>query len=184
MHKPTQKELIQGCRNKEAHYQKALVVQYSPILMTVSRRYAPDMASAKDVLQMSLVKILNSIGQYKETGKLEAWMKRIVINTALTTFRKRKVQFESIEGYELDKNTAIHPEVYSKLEVEELMKVIDSLPEGFREVFNLYAIEGFSHKEIGELLGIKEATSRSQLARARTLLKKKLQLSEKLDYGI
>ena len=176
---PNQQQLIKGCRQKDAYYQKALVVEYSPMLMTVSRRYAPDIASAKDVLQMSLIKILNSINQYKETGKLEAWMKRIVINTALTTFRKRKIQFESINGYEIDNATSIEPEVYGQMGVEELMKVIDSLPEGYREVFNLYAIEGYSHKEIGEILEMKESSSRSQLARARVLLKKKLQMLEK-----
>lgn len=176
----TQKELIKGCRRKDAYSQKALVVKYSPILMTVSRRYAPDLDSAKDVLQMGLIKILNSIDKYKDEGKFEAWMKKIIINTALTTFRKRKIQFESLELNEVKLNTIISPEIYSKMEVDDLMKTINSLPEGFREVFNLYAIEGFSHKEIGELLGIRESTSRSQLTRARVLLKKKLEVSEKI----
>ena len=171
--KPTEKRIIEGCRKLKPPFQKELVLRYSGMLMTVSRRYTSDTESAKDILQEALIKILKSIPEYEERGSFEAWMKRIVINTALKYFNKSCFKNEV---YKLDdmNETAVVPDIYAKLDAEELIKLINQLPEGFREVFNLNVIEGYSHKEIGEMLGIRESTSRSQLARARAILKKSL----------
>ncbi|MEM9918399.1 MAG: RNA polymerase sigma factor [Bacteroidota bacterium] len=171
--------LIDKCQQKDPHYQKELVVRYSPMLLTVSRRYSKDEATARDILQDSLIKILRAIGTYQHTGSFEAWMRRITINTALQSFDKKCFKNE-VYGMEQMPERAIVPDVYSQLGAEELMALINQLPEGYRQVFNLSVVEGYSHKEIGELLDIGESTSRSQLQRARKLLQQQLLKREKI----
>jgi RNA polymerase sigma factor (sigma-70 family) len=161
----------------EPTFQQELVVRYSARLMTVSRRYCRDLAMAEDNLQDSLINILRHIINYEERGSFESWMTRIVINTALKSFKKSSFKNEVMDLEQVP-ITPIDPEVYSKMGAEELMALINKLPHGFREVFNLYSIEGYSHKEITALLGITESTSRSQLTRARALLRSQLVAKE------
>ena len=151
--------------------------------MAVSIRYSRDAESAKDILQESFIKILRALPNYEEQGNFEAWMKRIVINTALKFFNKSSFKNEL---YTIDDTPEqpVKPEVYSNMAVEELMEVINQLPEAYRTIFNLHAIEGFSHREIGEMLGIEESTSRSQLTRARGMLRKFLSKHEKIRLRI
>ena len=179
----TEQIIIEGCKRQKPEFQKELVLKYSGMLMTVCRRYSRDASSAKDLLQESLIKIIRSISKYEERGSFEAWMKRITINTALKYFDKSSFKNEVFVLEDLNGENVV-PEIYAQLGAEELMELIDSLPNGFKEVFNLYAIEGYSHKEIGELLGITESTSRSQLTRARSLLKKQLTIREKIRIRI
>ena len=181
--KLTEQRIIEGCKKLKPEFQKELVLRYSGMLMTTSRRYTKDADSAKDVLQEAFIKILKAIPEYEERGTFEAWMKRIVINTALKYFNKSCFKNEV---YKLDdlEESAIIPDVYSKLNAEELMATIRELPEGQREVFNLFVIEGYSHREIGVMLDIQESSSRSQLARARTILKKQLSKKEKIRIRI
>jgi len=183
LRKSTEQNIIEGCKKQEPEFQKELVLRYSGLLMTVSRRYSHDPESAKDVLQEALIKILRSIPKYTEQGSFEAWMKRITINTALKYFDKGNFKNEVFVLEDLNDENVV-PDIYSQLGSEELMALIDNLPNGFREVFNLFAIEGYSHKEIGELLDITESTSRSQLTRARSLLKKQLTIHEKIRIRI
>lgn len=154
--------------------QKALVFRYTGILLTVSRRYTRNEPDAEDVLQDAYVQIFKSFHQFElNKGTLEAWMKKIVIHTALKQFRTQKNRIEN--GLEItDPDIAILPSVYEKLQEEELIQLISSLPDVYRQVFNLYAIEGYSHREIAELLGIEEVSSRSNLSRARGILQKKI----------
>lgn len=170
----TETEIIIGCQKGKALYQKELVERYSPMLMTVCRRYARDQESAKDVLQESMIKIFRHIHKYKPTGSFKAWMRRICINTALQSFDKLCFKREISGLDELIVQPSAMPDVYSYLGAEELMLIIDQLPEGFKQVFNLSVIEGLNHREIGQLLNITESTSRSQLVRARNYLKKML----------
>ncbi len=172
-------ELINGCKAQDQLFQKELVLRYSPLLLTVSKRYTDSYPAAQDVLQDSLVKILRSIVDYKHTGCFAAWMKRIVINTALKSKSRKRYSFE-YSGLQNINEPELPAEAFSKLNAQELMKLIDTLPNGFREVFNLAAIEGYSHNEIGELLNIAPSTSRSQLTRARKILQKKLIHLEKM----
>ena len=172
-------QIIDGCKAQDQGFQKALVLRYSPLLMTVSQRYTDSYPAAQDVLQDSLVKILRSIVGYEHTGCFQAWMKRIVINTALKSKSRKRYSFEH-SGLQNINEPEISAEAYSNLNAKELMKLIDTLPRGFREIFNLAAIEGYSHKEIGELLNITPSTSRSQLARARKTLQDKLIKLEKI----
>ena len=181
--KSTEKNIIEGCKKQQAEFQKELVLRYSGLLMTVSRRYSRDAESAKDILQEALIRIIKSIPNYTEQGSFEAWMKRITINTALKYFDKSSFKNEVFILEDINDRNVL-PEVYAQFEAEELMALIDKLPNGFREVFNLHAIEGFSHKEIGGIMGITESTSRSQLTRARSLLKKQLTIREKIRIRI
>lgn len=167
----TEKQLIQDCQNGVKSSQYQLVKRYAGMLLSVARRYVSDEATAKDVLQEGLIKIFENIHKYKHTGSFEGWMRTITIRCALAHLRKshRAHEFHIIDQVAPE---AALPEIFSQLGMEDIIRLIQQLPNGFREVFNLNIIEGYSHREIGELLGISESTSRSQLTRARKLLQK------------
>lgn len=141
--------------------------------MTVALRYTNNYHLAQDVLQESFVKILKNIDKYQATGSFSAWMKKIVINTALKKKTLKREKFEKV-GLEFTSEQEIQPDAYDRLNTEEIIELINTLPDGYREVFNLSAIEGYPHKEIAELLNITESTSRTQLLKARKLLQTKL----------
>jgi RNA polymerase sigma-70 factor (ECF subfamily) len=177
----TVREIIEGCINDDRVCQKQLVQKYSSLLMTVARRYAPNTYGPSDLLQDSFIKIFGAIKTYDaEKGSIETWMRRIVINTAL---KKLKRKYIANEVYTLDNIKPIYsePKVYEKFHEEEIMELIEGLPEGYRQVFNLYVIEGYSHKEIGNLLQIEESSSRSNLSRARIILRKKIMQEKKQE---
>lgn len=171
--KYSEQQIIAGCQQQKPIFQKALVVQYSGVLMATSLRYARDDSAAKDILQDALIKILRAIPEYQDQGKLAGWMKRIVINTALKQMDKSSFKNELYTVDHLPDQT-IAPQVYDQMAAEELMEVIKSIPKTYRTIFNLHAIEGYSHREISQMLHIEESTSRSQLTRARSMLRKLL----------
>lgn len=166
-------KLLEGCQKGDTQAQQQLFEAYFGVLLGIGLRYTNDREEAKDVLQEAFVKIFKHIHNLQETSHLENWMKRIMINTAIDRYRK-----QVSEPWKQDIEQApepIEPEVANQnLTQEELLKIIQSLPEGYRFVFNLYAIEGYSHKEIADQFGINEGTSKSQLARARNMLKEKV----------
>ncbi len=166
----TEAEIIRGCQRGEARHQRALVMRYSPMLMTVARRYARDEASAQDILQEAYLRVFKSIKKYKPSGAFEAWLRRIVINEALRMVDRRYFKCEH-SGLDDITPPALEPEVYNHLGAEELMGLVRKLPDGFREIFNLAVVEGYSHEEIGEMLNITASTSRSQLTRAKKKLR-------------
>ena len=177
----SEKQLIRGCQKGDKKCQYELVERYSATLMAICRRYAKDDPSAKDVLQEALIRIFSNIGKYQMTGSFEGWMKKITVRCALTWLDKSYFQKEkALMDFHI--NESIQPDVYDYLGVEEIQKSIDELPLGFRTVFNLNVIEGFSHKEIGEILQITESASRSQLTRARRLLQEKINLKKIKQY--
>ncbi|MEL7160614.1 MAG: sigma-70 family RNA polymerase sigma factor [Bacteroidota bacterium] len=168
--KMTLSTLIEGCRRGQRHIQKELVDRYGPRLFSVALRYVPDHAHAQDVLQDSFVKIFTRIEQYQGTGSFEGWMHQIVVSTALSRLDRKWMRREvSRESTELD--SPIEPYILQQLATEEIMRCVMQLPEGYRQVFNLYAVEGYRHREIAQLLGITTATSRSYYARARAQLR-------------
>ena len=152
---------------------------YSPFLYNVSRRYTKNTQDAEDALQDAWINIFRNLDQYKEEGRLEAWMKRIVINAALSMYRKK---WSSVvlteESFELEK--AFDPCIIKTLEVEDMMRYIKQLPSGYQEIFTLYVIDEFKHEEIGEMLGIGPSTSRAKLSIARKKLKAIIQSSNKI----
>jgi len=166
-------EIIKGCINEEPKYQRLLVFNYSSLLLTVSRRYTSINADAEDVLQDAFIKIFGAIKQFDSNkGDLENWMCRIVINTALKRLNKKCFTHERTVDRFVERQQ--EPTAYDLLQVEDVMALINTLPDGYRQIFNLSVVEGYPHKEIAELLGIEESTSRSSLSKAKKLLRKKL----------
>ena len=177
----TEKQLIKDCRKGVKSSQYLLVQRYSGMLLSVCRRYARDEAMARDLLQETLIRVFTHIDKYQPTGSFEAWMRQIAIRRSLQWLGK--VHFQQEQQVDaLPDNEPEVPEVYVRMEVEEIMQLVHSLPPGFRTVFNLSAVEGYSHQEIAEMLGISENTSRSQLMRARKMLQEKIRESKKNGY--
>jgi len=149
-------------------------------MMGVCMRYAASRTDAEDILQMGFVKMFQKITYFKNEGSFEGWVRRIMVNTAIELYRKnvRLLHTVELEGVvEVDDANAL-----SQLAVKDLMQLVQNLPDGYRMVFNLYAIEGYSHKEIAEQLGISEGGSKSQLSRARNYLQEKIRKLEVPTY--
>jgi len=170
----TERQLVRGCMQKNPKAQKMVFQRYAPKMLGVCRRYARHEMEAEDMMQDGFVKVYKYIDSFGERGSFEGWIRRIMINTALKHCSKSAFKKESI-GIENMPENSTNPLIFSKLSIDELMKLILELPEGYKIVFNLYVIEGYSHKEISEVLGIGESTSRSQLVKARRILQRKVE---------
>lgn len=169
-----EKDLIRLCRERDERAQKALYDALAPKMYHLCIRYMGDRESAQDILQEGFITLFSKLDSYSGEGSFEGWARRIFVNTALMSLRKSDVLKGSEE---MDAAYSISADDISALDrigYAELMKLIGELPDGYRTVFNMYVVEGFSHKEIGDALGISENTSRSQLQRARTLLQNKI----------
>jgi len=169
-----ERQLIESCRRGDRVGQKDLYDRFARKMMGVCYRYVNDKETAADLLQDGFVKVFQSLGSYSGVGSFEGWVRKIFVNTALEYLRKSDVLRDATD---LD-NTAepVQPDdsAISSMTAGELMKLVQELPPGFRTVFNLFAIEGYSHKEISDMLNITESTSRSQFTRARQILQKKV----------
>ncbi len=170
----TNQQLIENCLKGDARSQKMLFEKFGPKLMGVCYRYATDQDEAQDLLQDGFIKIFEKLDKYSGIGSFEGWMRRIVVNTALDNIRKnKKFQLHSnIEDndYKVPSNDYIE----ERLAAEDLIQILQSIPVGYKTIFNLYAIEGYSHKEIAEQLNISTSTSKSQYSRAKALLREKI----------
>lgn len=175
----TEQDLIQGCIRGERKCQEAVFRLYAGKMLVVCMRYARHRMEAEDMLQDAFIKVFRYINKFQHKGSFEGWIRRIVVNTALKNIDKKSFTNEKI-GIEDEKDTGALPNVYSDLGEAELLKMVASLPDGYRLVFNLYAIEGYSHKEIADLLDIGESTSRSQLVKARKLLQEMILKTQKI----
>ena len=174
--------LLDGCKRADRKAQESLYKALASKMMAVCMRYAKDTFEAEDILQMGFVKVFRKVSEFRSDGSFEGWIRRIMVNTAIETYRKN---LRSLNVVDID-------EVYDqpqstfdmgKLELNDLMKLVQQLSNGYRIVFNMYAIEGYSHKEIAKELGISEGASKSQLSRARGILKDKIIKMEGLDYA-
>lgn len=176
-------DLIKGCRKKQRKAQEALYRQYATKVMGVCRRYANTPEDANDIFQESFINIYHSL--QKESARpiesLEAWIRRISANTAVSYYHKNKKHMNqlSTESVLHTSDGEAYGHILNKLRGQELLQLIDELPTGCKLVFNLYAIEGYGHKEIAEMMNISEGTSKSQFSRAKDLMKSKL---KKLDH--
>ncbi len=175
--------LVEGCRRQDRIVQRQLYERFAGKLFVVCKRYVKDPDEAEDVLQDSFVKIYRHIDSFRFECPLEAWLKRIVINTALKHLRKQKPWEHTADEHQLDPLFPQADESLPALNYQYLLKLIQELPTGCRTVFNLYAIEGYNHPEIAEMLDIAEGTSKSQYARARNLLQQKLQSDKRFADG-
>ena len=173
----TDENIIQGCRKGNRKAQHALFEKFRTMLFGVCMRYASGFHEAEDWLQEGLIQIFKDLYQYKPTGALGAWMRKVMVNVCLQHIRKKKNLFHTIEVDIVAETYEADDQLFAKYRQEALVNMIQQLPEGYRAVFNLYVMEEFSHKEIAEELGISESASRSQLTRAKAMLRKMLEKS-------
>lgn len=165
-----QQKLVKDCLRHHAPAQKQLYDLFAGGMMGICYRYTKSVHDAEEVLQQGFIKVFKNLHQYKAEGELGAWIRRIMVNTAIN-YLKRKPRYQldlSFEDSQLHPVTNAEPEM--TLNVKDLMVLVRQLPPGYQTIFNLHAVEGYSHVEIGKILGINEGTSRSQYARARALL--------------
>ena len=167
----TEKELIEGCKKQDRMAQKLLFDRYSPKMNGVCLRYLRHTEDAEDVLVEAFFKVLTNIHQYKGSGSFEGWIRRIVVNECLMSLRRRH-NFNLTVEIDNNLNVQTNKSIEDELAAQDILDFLNDLPTGYRTIFNLYVIEGYSHKEIADLLKISEGTSKSQLARARVLLQK------------
>jgi len=173
-----EKELISECICGNRTAQKELYEKYSPYFFAICMRYMPTREDAEDVLVTGFASIFSKLDTYKEDGSFEGWMKRIIINKALTTLRinnRHHGMKEEMKEWEQDKILTSENMVYTKINTKDIMKQIQQLPAGYRVVFNLHAIEGYSYEKISNILNINKGTVSSQMAKARKILQKNLQ---------
>jgi RNA polymerase sigma factor (sigma-70 family) len=176
-----EQEIINGCISNIAAAQQELYNKYSPKMLAVCYRYAKNRDDADDMLQEGFIKIFTQIKQFRGDGAIEGWIRRIIVHTCINNIKKNKKFNDSVDlvyAQTLQSNT---DDVPSLMQAKQIIDCIRLLPVGYRTVLNLFAIEGYSHKEIGQLLDIEESTSRSQYTRAKVMLqnllvKKKLML--------
>jgi len=174
-------ELIEGCKKNLRQAQDALYKRFSPMSYGVCLRYTRSKYDAEDIMQEGWVKVFTHIDSYSKDNSFEGWVRRIMINTAITNYRRNlKHAFqEDVEDVPWLEDSSSHPD--NEFSREELMKAINGLPNGYRMVFNMYVIEGYKHKEIADMLQIDINTSKSQLSRAKKCLQKELEEMAKVN---
>lgn len=166
-------QLIQASIKGDSKAQERLFYTYAGKMMTICKRYAHSTDEAEDFLQDGFIRVFRYLHTYENSGSFDAWIRKVFVNTALKQIKRKIKYFEEIND---DSNNVASADVdiVSKLSELEILDLLKLLPDGYKTVFNLYVVEGFSHKEIAELLNIEESTSRSQLVKARKLLQDKI----------
>jgi len=170
----SEENIIAGCIAGDRSMQKLLYSKYASVMLSICMRYCKSKDEAEDVLQDGFIKVFGSISNFRKEGSFEGWIKRIIVNTALNNCRDNLKRNNHLCIDDIEETVRLQDINNDSLSENELLKMIQELPEGYKMVFNLYAFEGYSHKEIGDLLGISESTSKSQLSRARMFLQNKL----------
>jgi RNA polymerase sigma factor (sigma-70 family) len=170
-------ELIRGCLRGSAQCQRDLYERFAGKMYAVCLRYARTREDAADILQEGFLKVFSKLGQFQFQGSFEGWVRRVMVNTALRAYQKQRFEFEQ-SGYERLPDMPVEPDAVAMLSATELLDLVRQLPDGYRAVFNLVAIEGYSHAEAANLLGIQESTSRSQLTKARRHLEEEVKKLE------
>lgn len=170
-HNPSESDLIKGCIEGNPEMQKLLYDLYSSKMYGVCLRYAENAEDANDVMQEGFIKVYRSLPKFRAEGSFEGWIRRIFVNTSIEHYRKKTKKYNITEVQE---NTIEDNELSAldSLATKDILNIINELSPGYKQVFNLHVVEGYSHKEIAEILGITEGTSKSQLARAKGVLKK------------
>ena len=164
-------QLISNCKKNDTKAQSQLYKLFSSKLFSICLKYSRNYAEAEDNLQDSFVTIFNKINQYNHKGSFEGWLKRITINTALQRYREKGV-FKLVNEENIED---VSVEIEDDISIDYLLKIIQELPDRYRLVFNLYVLDGYSHKEVADMLKITTGTSKSNLARARSILKEKIE---------
>lgn len=167
----TESEIIQGCLANKASAQEKLYALFSRKMMAVCLRYTKSRAEAEDVFHEAFIKVYKNIHTW-QGGSFEGWMRRIFVNTAINHYHQTRKFFDHVDAAYAENMVASSDNIIATLSNQELMELINSLPEGYKIVFNLHVVEGYNHSEIAEMLGIAEGSSKSQLSKAKAHLKK------------
>jgi RNA polymerase sigma-70 factor (ECF subfamily) len=169
-----EEDIIKGCLENDQKSQERFYKKFASKMFGVCLRYAKDQSEAEDILQEGFIKVFFNLSTFRNEGSLEGWVRRTIVNTAINYYKKnlKYSNSSSIEQARIIQNN--EEGILDKLSAHELQKLVQELPTGYRLIFNLNVIEGFTHKEIGEMLGISENTSKSQLSRARNALQKRI----------
>lgn len=170
----SESDLIKGSIAGDRRMQEELYRRFAPKMYAVCLRYANNTNDAQDLLQEGFIKVYKNLHRFRAEGSFEGWVRRVFVNTSIEHFRKKSAQLSSVS--EREENTIEDSDITAldSLAEKDIINIVQELSPGYRTVFNLYVVEGYSHKEIGELLGISEGTSKSQLARAKSILQKKI----------
>ncbi|MCF8364756.1 MAG: sigma-70 family RNA polymerase sigma factor [Bacteroidales bacterium] len=167
-------QIIEGCRKGKSRAQEQLFNLYADEMFAVCLYYSPNRTEAEDTLHEGFLKVFQNIESLKGEGALKGWIRRILINTALEKYRKKSPMYILDDEDYSEVKDSMNEDAISNISADDLISLIQELSPQYRMVFNLYALEGFSHKEIAEKLNISEGTSKSNLARARSILQKKV----------
>jgi RNA polymerase sigma factor (sigma-70 family) len=179
----TEIDLLQACQRSDVRAQTFLYTKYKARLMGLCRRYARSEPEAEDMFHEGFIRIFQQLHTLEQADKLVPWMKRVMVNTAINVYYKNQKQQAETELEDAwTQTSADHLDMLARIGTEELLKLIEKLPDGYRMVFNLYVIDGYNHTEIAELMGIAEGTSKSQLARAKNMLRNKLKTLGIINY--
>jgi RNA polymerase sigma-70 factor (ECF subfamily) len=181
-HKYTIYDLVNKCKSRDRKAQELLYKQFAAKMLGVCMHYATDRMEAEDMLQNGFVKVFQKIEDYRGDGAFEGWVRRIMVHSSIEYYRKHHKMMQVVEIDNINE-PSVDPVAASNLDAKDLLALIQQLAPGYKLVFNLYAIEGYSHKEIGEIIGITEGASKSQLSRARTILKEQILKMEAKRYG-
>ena len=179
--KLSEAQLIKKCCQRDRKAQRELYARYAPAMLMVCMRYSKNKDDAEDILQDAFIKIFNSISSFKQQSTLGYWIKRIVVNTALN-FQRSKLYLFPMVDLDSVSDMSWNEDTISNYSLNELLSMIQNLPFGCQVIFNLYAIEGYKHQEIADMLDISVGTSKSQFARARTLLKQMVTSANNINY--
>lgn len=166
----SEEAILQDCLKNDALAQKELYNRYSPKMLAVCYRFAHNREDAEDMLQEGFIKVFSQIHTFRNQGAFEGWIRRIIVHTCINSLKKNKKFIESVELIHANSISVREENIPSIVQAKQLVECIRLLPIGYRTVLNLYAIEGYSHKEIGEMLDVEESTSRSQYTRAKQML--------------
>jgi len=167
--------IIKGCLDADRKSQEQLYKMFSSRMFGLCLQYSDNYDDAKDILQDGFIKVFQKLDQFKHKGSFEGWIRRIMINTALERYRSQLHLYPITESM-MSKDDLLYDEVFDRLSANDLIKLVQELPPRYRMVFNLYAIEGYTHKDISEMMGIATGTSKSNLSRARGILQEKVKL--------
>ncbi len=170
---PTEHALVQGCLREDRSSQELLYARYARRMYAVCLRYARHELEAQDLLQEGFIRVFDKLGEYRGSGSLEGWIRRIMVNTAINHYRRKAFQQERF-GLEHLPEVPVESDAVEAMGEAEMLAMVAALPDGYRLVFNLYAIEGYDHAEIAAKLGCGESTSRSQLSKARRMLQQQI----------
>lgn len=175
-----EKELIQLAVENNRKAQQQIFAQFSPKMLGVCRQYIKDIHQSEDVMITAFMKVFANLENFQNNGSFEGWIRRIMVNECISFIRvQKKVKYIEDETYFEESFNNIE----SQFSIDDIQFLIDSLPDGYRMVFNLYAIEGYKHQEIASMLGINEGTSKSQLSHARRILQKQISILKNYSYG-